>query len=145
MKTLLFTNYTQKPFTHSWDGESFTFAPGQSMAFVEGQAHHFAKHLAMQENNKKGLLNSSSNIAEEMKKALGGTGLEPDMSTARAEAEVLNYNEMQKDELLKVAEEKGLKVDKRKTPENIVKDLEAFEGAQDTENTEDAETTNTQS
>ena len=139
MKTLLFTNYTQQPFTHKWDGESFTFAAGQSMAFKEGEARHFAKHLAMQELNKKEGSLSRSNIEREMTKALGDTGLAPDLSEMRAEAEVINYNEMDKTQLLQVAEDKGMKVDKRKTPENIIKDLEEFEGAQKPE-----EATNTQ-
>jgi hypothetical protein len=49
MKTALFTNFTDKPFTGYWNGKGKTFAPGQSVYMPDYLAQHFAKHLTNRE------------------------------------------------------------------------------------------------
>jgi hypothetical protein len=49
MESILFTNWSNEPFTHTWDKESFTFQPGQSIYLQDYLAKHFAKHLANRE------------------------------------------------------------------------------------------------
>ena len=48
-KAVMFTNWTSETFVGMWDGNSFTFEPGESKWFEEGIARHFAKHLANRE------------------------------------------------------------------------------------------------
>lgn len=124
-KALLFTNYSQEDFSHTWDSVKYDFPKGQSMMLESALAHHFARHLAIRELNKKGEITSSAKIKEELTKALGTTTVEATDKT-QLEQETMNYN---REELLQKAEEKGIKVDQRKTDENLAKELEAFEGA----------------
>lgn len=46
MKTALFHNFTDKPFTGYWDGKGKTFKPGQKVYMPQYLAEHYAKHLA---------------------------------------------------------------------------------------------------
>jgi hypothetical protein len=48
MKTALFTNFTDKPFTGFWNGKGRTFLAGEKKFMPEYLARHFAKHLANQ-------------------------------------------------------------------------------------------------
>lgn len=48
-KAVMFTNWSAEAFVGMWDGNSFTFEPGESKWFEEGIARHFAKHLANRE------------------------------------------------------------------------------------------------
>lgn len=48
-KAVSFTNWTNEKFVCSWDGNAFTFEPGEQKWFEEGVARHFAKHLANRE------------------------------------------------------------------------------------------------
>lgn len=54
MQSILFTNWTDRVFTHTWDREEFTFQPGQSIYLQDYLAKHFAKHLANRELIRKG-------------------------------------------------------------------------------------------
>jgi hypothetical protein len=45
MKTALFFNWTNKPFTGYWDGKPKTIKAGQKEYMPEYLARHFAKHL----------------------------------------------------------------------------------------------------
>lgn len=49
MKTALFTNFSDQPFTGYWGGKGKTFKPGQSVYMPDYLAAHFAKYLANQE------------------------------------------------------------------------------------------------
>lgn len=49
MKTALFTNFSNEPFTGYWDGKPKTFQPGQSVYMPDYLAQHFAKHLTNRE------------------------------------------------------------------------------------------------
>ena len=52
-RAILFKNWTNEDFTHTWDGVEYTFKAGQAMLIDEGLALHFAKHLANREINRK--------------------------------------------------------------------------------------------
>lgn len=45
MKTALFFNFTDKPFTGYWDGKPKTFKPGDKVYMPQYLAEHYAKHL----------------------------------------------------------------------------------------------------
>lgn len=60
MKTALFTNFSNEPFTGFWDGKAKTFTPGQQVYMPDYLAAHFAKHLTNRELLKKGLERSTS-------------------------------------------------------------------------------------
>lgn len=49
MKTALFTNFSNEPFTGYWDGKAKTFKAGQSLYMPDYLAQHFAKHLTNRE------------------------------------------------------------------------------------------------
>lgn len=40
-----FTNWREKEFSWKWNGEEYTFNPGQTMILPQYLAEHFAKHL----------------------------------------------------------------------------------------------------
>lgn len=48
-RTVLFTNFTDKPLKVSWDSQEFNFKPGESRYMEYWRARHFAKHLVNQE------------------------------------------------------------------------------------------------
>lgn len=48
MKTAIFRNITNKPFTGYWDGKKKTFAPGAEKLLDSSLAEHYAKHLTNQ-------------------------------------------------------------------------------------------------
>jgi hypothetical protein len=48
MKTAIFRNITNKPFTGYWDGKKKTFAPGAEKLLDASLAEHYAKHLTNQ-------------------------------------------------------------------------------------------------
>lgn len=45
MKSVLFFNFSDKEFTHKFDGCEYTFAPFQQIYLEDFKAEHFAKHL----------------------------------------------------------------------------------------------------
>jgi len=49
MQSILFTNWSDEAFTHTWDKEAVNFQPGQSIYLQDFLARHFAKHLANRE------------------------------------------------------------------------------------------------
>lgn len=49
---VVFTNFSDEPFTGLWDGVQYNFAPGQTMMVEDWKAHHFAKHLVNREMQK---------------------------------------------------------------------------------------------
>lgn len=60
MKTALFTNFSNEPFTGYWNGKGKKFEAGQSLWMPDYLARHFAKHLTNRELLKKGLDRSTS-------------------------------------------------------------------------------------
>lgn len=45
MRTAIFFNFTDKPFTGYWNGRPHTFKPGEKKYMPQYLAEHFAKHL----------------------------------------------------------------------------------------------------
>ena len=60
MKTGIFTNITNKPFTGYWDGKSKTFQAGVSKLLPLYLAEHYAKHLTNSILIEKGDITSTS-------------------------------------------------------------------------------------
>lgn len=130
-KAVLFTNYSDEDFSHTWDRVRYDFPAGESKMLEGSLAAHFAKHLAVRELNKKDKNTGGGALKIEMSKALGSTAIEAEDKT-KLDQEILNANDkLSKKEVLKEAEDKGLKIDKRKSAETIKKELEEFEGLKD--------------
>ena len=58
VKAIIFKNFSDEDFTHTWDSVPYTFKAGQEMYMEDWKAAHFAKHLINRELNK---LNRPSN------------------------------------------------------------------------------------
>lgn len=52
MNAILFINYTDEDFSHSWGGVNYNFKAGTSMYLEPYLAEHFAKHLTNREINR---------------------------------------------------------------------------------------------
>lgn len=127
-RAILFTNYSSNDFTHFWDSVRYDFPQGQSMMLESGLAIHFAKHLAVRELNIKDKNTGGGALQKEMSKALSSTEVKAEDKT-KLKQEVMNENiKLSKKEVVKEAEDKGMKVDKRKSAEVIKKELNEFEG-----------------
>lgn len=127
MRAAIFTNYTDEDFIGIWGKTEYPIPAGQSMMFEGGLAIHFAKQLAQRELNKKNILCSKSNVAREGRQALKVAEVKGKDET-QVRNEVLNYNEMKKSDLVKVAKEKGVKINTQAKKADIAKELEEFEG-----------------
>ena len=124
---ILFTNYTERDFSWSWDGVRYDFPAKADRMMEDYLANHFAKHLAIRELNRKGLPASKGNIELYKKKALASdvTVEAPDATSLRSE--VLDYGSKSRKELAEEAKEKGIKVGNKKKAD-LQSELEAFEG-----------------
>lgn len=60
MKTAIFKNHSDEPFTGGYDGRTKTFAPGQEVYMPAYLAAHLAKHLANRELIKLGKITATS-------------------------------------------------------------------------------------
>jgi acyl CoA:acetate/3-ketoacid CoA transferase alpha subunit len=60
-----FTNFTDKDFTHSFDGVPYTFKAGETIMLEDFKADHFAKHLVDQQMNDLRMV--TSNVVERTK------------------------------------------------------------------------------
>ena len=93
-KAVIFYNWTNEEFTHTWNKEPYTFPPGQQMMLEEGIADTFAKHLAVREMNKANIHpGASDKLAEFKAKALLNAPI-PTMSPERLAQEMLNPEPM---------------------------------------------------
>jgi hypothetical protein len=54
-KTAVFFNWTDLPFTHTWDKEPFSFKPGERVKMDIALCYHFARHLTNHYFNEKKL------------------------------------------------------------------------------------------
>lgn len=75
-----FTNWTEQDFTHRWDKVEYTFKAGESTYLQDYLAHHFAKHLAQREINRKNLLMSDLRFKEYYDKCLSEDVISADTS-----------------------------------------------------------------
>ena len=46
---VIFKNFSDNNFTHSFDGQEYTFVPGKDYRMEKGEALHFQKHLINRE------------------------------------------------------------------------------------------------
>lgn len=51
-KAIIFKNFSDEDFTHTWDSVPYTFKAGQEIFMEDWKALHFAKHLVQRELNK---------------------------------------------------------------------------------------------
>ncbi len=71
-----FVNWTDQDFTHKWDNVDYTFKAGESQLIQDYLAHHFAKHLAQREINRKKLLMTDPKFKIFYDKCLTGENIE---------------------------------------------------------------------
>ena len=98
MKTALFHNFTDKPFTGMWDGESETFQPGEQKFMPAYLAEHYAKHLVNRVLLEKGDVGATSPKNPEQVPAFYNLFLKaciiqdnaPDQKQAQLETDLLN-------------------------------------------------------
>lgn len=129
-KAILFTNNSNEDFVGKWNNVEYNLPKGVSMMFEAHLASHFAKHLAIRELNREGKSIDKKSVAIKASEFLSQENSIEAQDTSSLQSEILNYGKMKKDELLKVAEEKGIKVDEKAKKAEIVNDLEQFEGAE---------------
>lgn len=127
-QAILFTNYTDEDFSHTWDSVEYKFPAKQAMMLEEGLAYHFARHLAIRELNKAEKSHQKHLIDAEIKKILAVEDKVVAEDETQLESKMMNLDKMDKKELSKVAKEKGIKVDKRKGEDKLRKEIEEFEG-----------------
>lgn len=92
MKAVLFYNWTEKEFTHTWDKVEYTFPAGQKMYIQDYLANHFAKHLVDRELNEMKLPTNHHSRAELLKKCFGEEQIES-QSPVELETQLLNVKE----------------------------------------------------
>jgi predicted amidohydrolase YtcJ len=86
-QAILFINWTDEDFTHTWDGTPFSVASHEKKYFPAYLARHFAKHLAIREMNKLGmsLMEKDATFISMMDKAVA---LEEKTINANSEVEL---------------------------------------------------------
>jgi hypothetical protein len=116
MKTVLFTNWTNEDFDHTYGGESFSFKAGSSVYLQDFLAEFFAKHLANRELHKNkdskfhSYVNNPKNpiFAEYVGKCLGEVS--EAQTELKGEADLAEKNaELDKEELGSDIKPKGKK------------------------------------
>lgn len=125
-QAVLFTNYSDEDFSHTWGKVKYSFPKKQSIMLEEGLARHFAKHLSVRELNRRDKNTGGGALSMEMEKALSSTIIEAQDKT-QLRQEIINAN-TSKEDVVKEATDKGMKVDGRKSVETIKKELNEFEG-----------------
>jgi hypothetical protein len=154
VKSILFTNWTKEDFTCSWDGVEYDFPAGHSMYLQDYLAHHFAKHLAQRECNRKKINFNSPEFQEFGQKCFSGQAIESD-SSLKLEVEMAKANsaggsdasevekmratiERQKEKIRKQQEiidkKSSVKTSVKKDGAKPAKDEESFEGLNDKKN-----------
>lgn len=91
MKSLLFTNWTAKDFTHAWANVPYTFKAGQAMYMEDWKAKHFAKHLVNRELNEQGIATNHFSRAALEEKCISDPSVE-DVPVSKMATELLNKN-----------------------------------------------------
>lgn len=156
-KVVTFKNVTEEQFTHAYGGVPFTFAPGEEKTLPYDLGRHLAKHLARKilissGQNKLDLLGRNKNdtrndialykVSDEKDMIgfiLGETSsaeVAPELSEAeriKQRVEQLNESkpedapERTKKDVIQEMLAKGMNVDKRKSLDTLLKELEAHE------------------
>lgn len=89
MIAILFTNWTDEDFSHTWNGEPYEFKKGESILLPEYLATHFAKHLVDRELQKRNLTVNHFSRPEFISKTLGTKPVDAP-SPEKLEIELLN-------------------------------------------------------
>lgn len=92
MNAILFTNWTNEDFSHTWNNEPYDFKKGSSMLLPSYLAEHFAKHLVDRELQKMGLTVNHFSRPQYISKTLGTNVVEAP-SPEKLEIELLNNEE----------------------------------------------------
>jgi DNA polymerase III alpha subunit (gram-positive type) len=93
MKAIMFRNWTNEDFTHTWDNVPYTFPAGASMMMEDWKCEHFAYHLAHREVQKAGREGHPDTLKEFIKKCITEpeTKIE-ETSRSKMDTELLNAN-----------------------------------------------------
>lgn len=88
-QAILFTNYTDRDFTWTWDSEEYLFKAHQSVMLPAHLANHFTKHLVDREMQLKGLTVNHFSRKDFVKKCLTEAPIEA-TSQGKLEVELMN-------------------------------------------------------
>ena len=131
-KAQRFTNWTKEDFYHKWDSVQYTFKAGESEMVQDYLAHHFAKHLAQREINKRNKLMTDRKYKEFYDKCLSGDEVSSESSLKlEMEIEKVNQEKVEKKEEKRFCEfcnSKGGRHMKDCPTLNKVKEEDKFEG-----------------
>ena len=94
-KAILFCNFTDEPFSHTWDSVPYNFPPGQKFMMEDWKARHFAKHLANFVLNKQGKSVADPSHKDLMKKAMPDEGELVAVSESEMTTKLLNHEQTQ--------------------------------------------------
>ena len=89
-KAILFNNYTDRDFTHNFDGEPWEFKAGEPTRLQEGIAHIMAKHLVDREMFEDGVPLSDGSRKNYLAKVLIEEGAIEETSDVKLETAMLN-------------------------------------------------------
>lgn len=92
-KAITFCNFTDKPFSHTWDSVPYNFLPGQKFMMEDWKARHFAKHLANFVLNEQGKSVADPSHKDLMKKAMPDEDEVIAVSASEMTTKLLNYKQ----------------------------------------------------
>ena|SRR3990170_5150641 len=89
---VLFTNWTDEEFIHTWDGVPYTFPPKAQMYLQDHLAIHFSKHLTIREMNKLGesWIEKDNRFTSMMEKCISGNASIKAENDEQLETKLLN-------------------------------------------------------
>ena len=123
-KAQRFTNWTKEDFSHKWDSVQYTFKAGESEMVQDYLAHHFAKHLAQREINKKNLPMTSPKFKEFYFKCLNDESISAE-SELKLEMEIEKVNNKKE---VKKEEKKEEVKEVKKATKSPKKEEDSFQG-----------------
>lgn len=119
-----FFNWTDQDFSHKWDSVEYTFKAGQSEMLQDYLAHHFAKHLAQREINKRNLLMTDRKFKEFYDACLNGDTISAE-SSLKLEMEIEKVKEKPVEDKKEAAKERMAKA---RAAKKVKKEEDNFEG-----------------
>lgn len=89
---VLFHNWSNEDFTHSWDSVPFTFPKGEKTYLESWKADHFGKHFVDREMMKDKLQVDDQRRVDYLKKTLIGSEESKEVEAVKLETELINLN-----------------------------------------------------
>lgn len=91
-KAVPFFNFTDKPFSHTWDSVPYEFDPMQSYMMEDWKAEHFAKHLVNHVLNLSGKSVADQSRESLLRKALPKSDRIVEVEESKIETELMNMD-----------------------------------------------------